>query len=131
MIQFNFLFTVVILLGLTVEEGFSMSKSKWLEKAEEAIEKAAPDDWKTYAKWADKLIDKDVGMKKVKQWIEQSMSIKTTAYNLEVAGDYYLKNNLPRKAVDYYIKSMNKLKEKDVFADTRVIQDKIRKALDQ
>ena len=101
---------------------------KALNKAKAAVEQASPDDWETYANSAKTLIQKKAYMAEAKKWIETSLSIKETAFNLEIMGDYYMKNKLPKKAMSYYIQSMNKLKEKDATVDTSNIQDKILKA---
>ncbi|UXP34062.1 hypothetical protein N6H18_08910 [Reichenbachiella agarivorans] len=101
------------------------AKEKAVEKATETVQSAAPDDWKTLAVQADYLIRKNAGLSSAKQWLDKSLNIKEDSYNLEIMGDYYVKCNLPKEAVVYYIKSMEALKANDASVDTSHIQDKI------
>ena len=101
---------------------------KLTDKTREAVENAAPDDWETLAKAAHKCIRKNKNMKEAYSWLNKSLEIKTTAYNLEVKGDYYLQNKMPRKAMQYYIKSMKKAKEVNRDADNTKLQEKLLQA---
>ncbi len=94
-------------------------------KARELVEEAAPDDWMTFAKAAEKCINKGVNLKEAAGWLDTSIEIKETAYNLELKGDYYVRNNLPDKALEYYIKTLKVGKEQDLNFDARDIQKKI------
>lgn len=94
-------------------------------KARELVNEAAPDDWMTYAKAAEKCINKGVNLKEAAQWLDTSIDIKETAYNLELKGDYYVRNNLPDKALEYYVKTLKVGKEQDFNFDARGIQKKI------
>ncbi|MFW5761072.1 MAG: tetratricopeptide repeat protein [Cyclobacteriaceae bacterium] len=94
-------------------------------KARELVNKAAPDDWMTYAKAAEKCINKGVNLKEAAQWLDTSIEIKETAYNLELKGDYYVRNNLPDKALEYYVKTLKVGKEQDFNFDASGIQKKI------
>lgn len=76
------------------------------EKAREAVENASPDDWKTYAESAERCIKKGVNLKEASSWLDKSLAIKETAYNLKVKGLYYEKNNLPEEALQAYVKSL-------------------------
>lgn len=98
---------------------------KTIEKARMAVENASPDDWKTYAKSAKMLIGKKSSMTEAKQWIEKSISIRETSSNLEIFGDYYVANNVPRKASEYYIKSMKKMREENPGCNVSEIQAKV------
>lgn len=98
---------------------------KTIEKARMAVENASPDDWKTYAKSAKMLIGKKSSMTEAKQWIEKSISIRETSSNLEIFGDYYAANNVPRKASEYYIKSMKKMREENPGCNVSEIQAKV------
>jgi len=94
-------------------------------KARELVNEAAPDDWMTYAKAAEKCINKGVNLKEAAQWLDTSIEIKETAYNLELKGDYYVSNNLTDKALEYYVKTLKVGKEQDFNFDARGIQKKI------
>ena len=98
---------------------------KTVAKARIAVENASPDDWKTYAKSAKMLIRKKSSMTEAKQWIEKSISIRETPFNLEVFGDYYVANEVPRKASEYYVKSMTKMREENPGCDISEIQAKV------
>ena len=100
---------------------------KVVEKARNAVENASPDDWYAYAKSAEMCIRKNVNMKEASEWIDKSISIKETAYNLEVKGDYYAKNQLPEKALEMYVRSAQIARESDINADTSGLQEKIAK----
>lgn len=124
------LMTVAAVAMFLVGSSFSVyaKSDKAVDKARSAVENASPDDWETYAKSAQMLIRKKASMGEAKKWVEKSLSIRETPFNLEVMGDYYIKNNLPKQAIKYYIKSMDKLKENDANIDTSAIQGKIVKA---
>ena len=81
---------------------------KVVEKARYAVEQAAPHDWETLAKSAEKCIRRGVNLKEAVAWLEQSVEIKRTSYNLEVLGDYYAKNHLPKKAIGAYAESFRR-----------------------
>ena len=106
----------------TLAEG---TKEKAVAKATEAVENGSPDDWMLLAKQADYLIRKNASLGTAKEWIEKSISIKEDAYNLEVFGDYYSKNNLHREAITYYLKSADRVKANNPGANTSWLQDKI------
>lgn len=115
-----------ILFSTTVSaNNFSGVKEKAVEKARSAVSTASPDDWKTLAKSAESLIIKKTNLGEAKEWLEKSIEINPTSYNLEVMGDYYSLNNLPKKAIGYYIQSMDKLKENNANISTTELQDKI------
>ena len=114
----------VLVQGVT----FAGSGPKTIEKARKAVESAAPDDWKTFADAASMCFDKSVNWDEALNWAKKSVDIRETAYNLEVLGDYYLKNNLPEKAIEYYIKSMDTARASDVEVDLGSQQAKISKA---
>ncbi|MBU2914500.1 MULTISPECIES: hypothetical protein [Reichenbachiella] len=116
---------IATILMITTTSFAGGTKEKAIEKAVDAVENGAPDDWMLLAEQADYLIKKDAGMTKAKTWIEASLAIKEAPYNLEVMGDYYSKCNLKREAMMHYIKSMNALKADDATVDTSHIQDKI------
>jgi len=98
---------------------------KTVQKAREAVEQASPDDWHTLAKSAEKCFRKNVNLKEASKWLDKSIEIKPTVYNLGLKGDYYAMNKLPEKALEYYIKAMNVAKEADNYADVSDLQLKI------
>ena len=98
------------------------------EKARQAVEDAAPDDWYTYAQSAEKCLRKKVNLKEAKGWLERSIEIKETTYNLAVMGDYYSMNNLPEKALEYYVKSLRQGLESDIHYKDPITHEKMMKA---
>ena len=96
------IFFALLLIATTAQFSYAGYGDKTSDKARTAVENAAPDDWKTYAKSAQKCIRKKVNLKEAATWIDKSLSIKETAYNLEVKGDYYAAMNLPEKAIEMY-----------------------------
>ncbi len=104
------------------------NNDKAISKARAAIEKASLDDWETYAKSAEMCISKNVNMKEASKWLDHSIAIKATTYNLRVKGDYYLKNKLPRKAMEQYLKAIDIGKAKDNNYDMSDLQNRIGKA---
>lgn len=101
--------------------------NKTAEKARQAVEEAAPDDWYTFAKSAERCIRKKVNLAEAKNWLEKSLKIKQTPYNLAVMGDYYHLNKLPEEALKYYVKSLRVGLEHDVNYRDPVTHEKMMK----
>lgn len=99
------------------------------EKARVAVEKAGPDDWYTLANSAEKCFKKNVNLKEASEWLDQSLAIIEAPFNLELKGDYYTENQLQDKALEYYVRAMNLLKENDGQAEVEHIQKKISKII--
>ncbi|MEP2773541.1 MAG: hypothetical protein ABJH05_15420 [Fulvivirga sp.] len=126
---FKSMYVVVMALMLLTSPGFSFDKSeKVISKARAIIEKASPDDWESYAKAAELCVRKNVNLAEAKAWLDTSLKIKNSVLANEVAGDYYILNKLYDKAIDHYVKSMLLVKEKDFYADTSGLQEKIERA---
>jgi len=99
------------------------------EKTREAVENASPHDWYTLALSAEKCFKKKVNLKQAFEWLDQSLEIAKTPFNLELKGDYYHENQLPDKALEYYVRAMNTIKENDGEGDVTHIQKKIFKII--
>ncbi len=121
-------FVALALLFVAMQGSVFAKDPKTVKKARKAVEEAAPHDWQTYAEAASMCFKKSVNWEEALDWVEKSVEIRETAFNLEVMGDYYLKNKMPAKAIEYYIKSMDKARAIDVNSDLRSQQAKIRKA---
>lgn len=104
----------VAFVGTSVYAAPSATGNRTVEKARLAVEEAAPDDWFTYAESAEKCMKKKVNLKEAKQWLDKSLKIQGTPYNLAVMGDYYNMNKLPEKALEYYVKSLRVGMEQDI-----------------
>lgn len=76
------------------------------EKAREAVDNAGPDDWHTLASAAERCIKKDINLAEAKAWLEKSIEIRKTPYNLAILGDYYMLNQIPEKGLEYYVASL-------------------------
>ena len=124
------IFTLLLVASLTVSNAFAAhaNNEKIITKARAAIENASPDDWETYAKSAEVCIAKNINMKEASKWLDHSLSVKKTTYNLKVKGDYYLKNKLPVKAMEKYLEAIDIGKAKDFYFDTSELQGRIGKA---
>ena len=103
------------------------AENKTVEKARLAVEEAAPDDWHTYAESAEKCMRKKVNLKEAKVWLDKSLNIKETPYNLAIMGDYYNMNDLPEKALEYYVKSLRVGLEQDIHYEDAVTHAKMMK----
>ena len=100
---------------------------KILNKNREIINDSAPDDWYTLASCAKLCMKKNVLNKEVAEWIDRSIEIKKTSYNLEIKGDYYIINKLPDKAGEYYLEAIRIGFDEDKNFDSSELQSKIAK----
>lgn len=114
---------------LAVSLSFARVDDKTTEKTREAVENAGPHDWYTLAVSAEKCFKKMVNLKEASKWLDQSLEIAETPFNLELKGDYYVDNRLPDKGMEYYVRAMNNLKENDGDSDISHLQKKISKII--
>jgi len=123
---FSFLLLFGLFLSSAAVAADDNKESKAVIKARAAVKQAAPDDWYTLANSAQVLIQKNESLKEAAEWIDKSLEITETPYNLEVKGDYYVANKLPGKAIEYYVKSILSAQDDPDFEVGRV-QTKIMK----
>lgn len=122
--------TMIMIMGLcSVVLARDGKEDKIINKYQEVINNSAPDDWYTLAESADICLKRNINRKEVASWIDKSLSIKETPYNLEVKGDYYMLNNLPKKAAEYYVKAVQMINEQEPNKDISDLQEKIADAL--
>ena len=121
----------VVLCALMMSSSISFARvdEKTTEKTRDAVENASPDDWYTLAISAEKCFKKKVNLKEASEWLDLSLEIAQTPFNLELKGDYYVNNQLPDKAIEYYVRAMNTMKEKDKDSDVSQLQKKIAKII--
>nr|WP_245906996.1 hypothetical protein [Reichenbachiella versicolor] len=119
--------TLIVVVLLSASFAFAGTKEKAVLKAIETVENGSPDDWKLLAAQAQYLISKNAGYSQAKDWIDKSISIKEDAYNFEVLGDYYLKSNLPSKAMESYVKSIQLTQQQKDGGDISRVQFKLSK----
>ena len=114
---------VVVLVSASVT--IAKVEDRTTEKTREAVENASPHDWYTLAISAEKCFKKKVNLKQASDWLDQSLEIAETPFNLELKGDYFLDNRLPDRALEYYVRAMNTMKENDGQSDITKLQKKI------
>jgi hypothetical protein len=122
---------VVILCGISFStKALDGKNEKFMNKHREIINELSPDDWYTLAASAESCIKKNIINKEVAEWIDRSLKIKKTAFNLEVKGDYYMKNRLPDKAGEYYLEAIKVGIDEDDHFDSSELQEKIARIID-
>ncbi len=119
------IFVVALVMSVSVSSFAATHIDRTTEKARIAVENASPDDWYTLAKAAKQCLDKGVNMKEAAHWLDQSLAIQETEYNLTVKGDYYMQNRLPEKALECYSKSIRVAKLTNPDYLNQETQDKI------
>ncbi len=129
---FSRMFVVVFLMGSIAPSLLAAHRvDRTTERARRAVEQASPDDWHTLAESAERCISKGVNLKEAATWLDQSLAIKETAYNLQVQGDYYVKNQLPDRALESYSKSIRVGRIDDPSYTDAATQAKIVKLIQQ
>lgn len=116
---------MLVFFALSLNVSFARIDDRTTQKTREAVESADPDDWYTLAISAEKCFEKKVNLKEAAKWLDQSLEIAETPFNLELKGDYYIKNQLPDKALEYYVRTMNTIKAIDGEGEVTHIQKKI------
>ena len=128
--KLNKLGTAVLCFMLMISSiSYAKVDEKTTEKTRDAVENAGPDDWYTLAVSAEKCFKKKVNLKEASEWLDLSLEIAQTPFNLELKGDYYVSNKLPDKAIEYYVRTINTMKEQDKDADVSKVQKKIAKII--
>jgi len=105
----------------------STGEDRTTDKARAEVAKASSDDWQTLAANAEKCFRRKVNLKEASQWLDKSLEIAETRYNLELKGDYYNMNNLQDKAVDYYVKAIGIAQANRATTEVIALQQKIAK----
>lgn len=103
-------------------------KDRVLNKARKAVESNFDNNWKVFAQSASMVIERGVGLEEAKAWLETSLDIQKTPYNLEVMGDYFFETGDKKSAVKYYYESLVMLKASSLDPDTQALQAKIWKS---
>jgi hypothetical protein len=122
---------ILMLAGFTTMATAADGKEdKIINKYKEIIDNTSPDDWYTLAKSADMCLKKNINRREISEWLDKSLSIKETPYNLEVKGDYFRINNLPDKAGEFYLKAIQVGSSADKDFDISGLQAKIAEVID-
>lgn len=111
--------------GMALAGPNEKSESRAVQKARAMVEEAAYHDWFTLAKAAERCIVIDKNLKEAYDWLAQSVEIRETVYNLTVLGDYYLKNDLPREAINSYLKALGMGRREIEDFDGRQLEQKV------
>ncbi|MGL1885903.1 MAG: hypothetical protein OCD76_05255 [Reichenbachiella sp.] len=120
------LFAIALIASVTVSSSSFAATSKPLPYiVTETVDETAKGDWMLLAKKSEYLMNKNSHLSTAKEWLEQSIEIKETAYNLELMGDYYQRSNNEKEAVAYYIRAIEAMKVDDAHVNTEAIQTKI------
>ncbi|MEP4534507.1 MAG: hypothetical protein ABJ004_15555 [Cyclobacteriaceae bacterium] len=115
----------LIVTFFTAQSFASDPNSKLVEKAKEAVANADTDDWETLAQSAEICFMKDENVEEAAIWINQSIQIKETAYNLEVKGDYLSSIGEKQEAIRCYYTAIIRAKDMDPDANTSKLQRKV------
>jgi len=119
-------FMILLLSGVSLYVYSSDGKNgKIMAKYRDIVQESAPDDWHTLASCAEQCIKKNIVNKEVAEWIDKSLEIKKSSYNLEIKGDYYMKNKLPEKAGKFYLEAIKIGLEEEKNFDSSGLQTKI------
>ena len=114
-----------LLLAFLTSYANDNKNEKMVDKFSDRIENASPDDWYVLADCADQCLKKNINCKEVAEWIDKSLAIKETPYNLEIKGDYFMQNKLPEKAGKYYLKALQLGNDLDSEFESGELQKKI------
>ncbi|GEM_PF-1380472 len=117
-----------IMLTASVQLYANSADDKTVEKSREAVENADPNDWKTLSYNADKCFRKKINTEEALEWINRSIEIDANPTNLTVMGDYYYRNEMPEKAIHYYLQAMAKNGHGQNELVAEAIQVRIQKA---
>lgn len=118
---------VVIIAVLFTSQAFANGdpNSKLVEKAKKAVSEADATDWETLAQSAEICFMKNENIEEASQWINKSIEIKATPYNLEVKGDYLSSIGENKEAISNYYQAILKSKEEDSNKSTEKLQSKM------
>ncbi|MFN0050133.1 MAG: hypothetical protein ACKVOU_13505 [Cytophagales bacterium] len=113
-------------LVFTSSQAFARTKDdKATLKSRQIVENATPDDWKALADAAAICVAQKTNLTQASEWLTKSLSIKESAYNLEIKGDYLLLSNQPTEAIAVYIKAMQSGLNLEKGFEVKNLQEKI------
>ncbi|MEL6560468.1 MAG: hypothetical protein AAFQ94_19920 [Bacteroidota bacterium] len=118
---------LALLVLVSQSSAFASSEPDVISKAREAVA-SAPDNWYILASSAEACFENHTNLEEAKKWIDKSISLQKNKYTLQVMGDYYMESEQPKKALEYYVLSLQKAKEGESKTDVKAQQAKIAKA---
>ncbi|WP_258105049.1 hypothetical protein [Marinoscillum sp. MHG1-6] len=104
---------------------FDDPNSKIVQKAIDAVANAEDNDWETLAQSAEICFMKKENMEEAVTWIEHSIKIKETPYNMEVYGDYLASVGKNKEARRHYYNAIVLIKQKEPTSENTRLQQKI------
>lgn len=122
------LLSAIVVKAHVVNPNFNAGKDKVLIKARKAVAGNFDNNWKVFAQSAQMIIEEGVALEEAKSWLDTSLKIQKTPFNLEVMGDYYFTKGDKASAIKYYLESLVLLKETNLNPDTGFLQAKIWKS---
>jgi len=118
---------LALLVLVSQSAAFAGTNPDLVSRAKKAVA-SSPNDWYILATSADVCLEQHSNLSEAKEWIEKSLSMEENAYTYEVMGDYYLENDEPVKAMEYYILSLKKANEAEEKLNPENQQVKIARA---
>lgn len=122
-----FLFSV-LLAPFIASANPSNEKEDIIEQARKLVKEAKPNDWFSYALAADKCIRIGENLEEAEKWLQSSLDIKETGYNLSIQGDFYLKKGDVSLAIESYERSLHLGSLNEEGFDPAKVQAKIMQA---
>ncbi|WP_258105047.1 hypothetical protein [Marinoscillum sp. MHG1-6] len=99
--------------------------SQSVKQAKEAVKLAEPDDYITLAQSAEICFLLKENTEQALSWIDQSLNIKETPYNLEIKADFLASIGDKSLATNYYLKAVLAADESSLDTHNSRIQDKL------
>ena len=100
------LFVILLLTASSFASLANAPSDRIVRQARQEVAAASADDWHTLATAAEKCLIKNVNQEEALVWLDKSIAIKETAYNLILKGDYQAANGLAEVALEYYSRSI-------------------------
>ena len=100
------LFVIVLLTASSFASLANAPSDRIVRQARQEVAAASADDWHTLATAAEKCLTKNVNQEEALAWLDKSIAIKETAYNMILKGDYQAANGLAEVALEYYSRSI-------------------------
>lgn len=125
---FSFHVILVIFLSMVINlpaEGSDPDEEAFIARQEERIASTSYHDWKTYADCVRALVERRIKTEEALQWIDHSIEIRETIYNLEIKGDYLVLSGQVREGQKHYVRAIELAREEGKAHKVGEIQWKI------
>jgi predicted RNA polymerase sigma factor len=121
----TFLATFSVGILYAYSSGNDLNVEAYISGYKARIEKAAPDDWKTFADCAYALVSKRIASTEAINWINRSIEIRETVYNRTVKGDFLVLKGKIKEGQAEYVRAIELAKEENRNDEIGGIQWKI------